>query len=124
MSPRYVNKTCTVAVQVFVACLRALCSSDGAPSKDTCNTLKRLLKACRGERSRQNVRLLLFKTKCLPDTKFALNPPTTIYPWRFYTDLRGKGMEYLGRYTDLHCTIADLAVFIITTIAYAAWGPR
>ena len=112
------NKTCTVVVQVFVACLRALCSADGAPSEDTCNTLHGLDKACRNSFRSYLISAILFMANCSPETKPALmttaTPPSTTNPLAdmFYVHHRyGKGMEYIGRYADLHCVIADLSLF-------------
>ena len=96
---------CTVAVQVFVACLRALCSADGAPSEDTCNTLRQVSDNC-GELTYTHTKIsvVLFMANCSSDTKPTMlttaTPPTTTTPsgYRcFRGDPREHGMEYIGR---------------------------
>ena len=109
---------CTVAVQVFVACLRALCSADGAPSEDTCNTLQTADKTCWDKYGSNGINVILLMANCSPETKPALlttaTPPRTTTPsadWYYMNYRYGKGMEYIGRYADLHCVIADLSLF-------------
>ena len=119
MSPRYVNKTCTVAVQVYVACLRALCGADGATSEDTCNTLRQVSDVC-GELAYapKSISVLLSMTNCSSDTKLTMlttaTPPRTTTPttdWFHRNDPPKRGIQYIGRYTDLHCVSADLSLF-------------
>ena len=118
LSPKYVNKTCNVAVQVYVVCLRALCGAEGATSEDTCNTLRQVSDVC-GELTyaHTSISVLLFMTNCSSDTKLTMlttaTPPRTTTPrtdW-FQRNDPPKGIEYIWRYTDLHCVNADLSLF-------------
>ena len=131
MSPRYVNKTCTVYVQVFVACLRALCGADGATSEDTCNTLRQVSDFC-GEipNAHKSISVLLSMTNCSSDTKLTMlttaTPPRNATPTtdRFHHNYPPKrGIQYI--YTDLHCVNDDLSLFSTLVFnLHAAWGPR
>ena len=126
------NKTCTVYVQVFVACLRALRGPDGATSEDTCNTLRQVSDFC-GEipNAHKSISVLLSMTNCSSDTKLTMlttaTPPRNATPTtdRFHSNYPPKrGIQYIGRYTDLHCVNADLSlfstlVFILHTCLYS-----